>query len=135
MTRAAICGEPMRRYEKPGREAIPDYLTCGRKPKHRGRHISTLALARQRDAAPQPATGSPLVAAAIHQARTEARLSKRALAAAVGVTDMAVHFYETAQRTPSAEVWQQLELTLGPLGVVRDAGPEPAAREQSDAAA
>lgn len=134
MSSRAVCGHRMRRYEKPGREAVPDYLTCGRKPRHRGRHISVLALARQRDAAPQPATGSPLVAAAIRQARTEARLSKRALAAAVGVTDMAVHLWETAQRTPGEQSWVQLELTLGPLGVVREADPKPAAREKADAA-
>ena len=84
--------------------------------------------------AAQPLTGSPLVAAGIRRARQRAGMSQRALAEAVGVTPACVQLYEYGKRTPSAKTWIQLELTLGPLGVVRDAGPEPAAREQSDAA-
>ena len=83
----------------------------------------------------QRPTGSPVVAGAIRQARRQAGMSQRALAEAVGVGERMVRRWELAERTPGAESWTQLEFTLGPLGVVRDAGPEPeAATEESDAA-
>ena len=90
------------------------------------------------DTEPRPASqpaASPLVAAGIRAARQRAGMTQRALAEAVGVTSACVQLWEYAKRTPGPESWVQLELTLGPLGVVRDAGPEPAAREESDAAA
>jgi ribosome-binding protein aMBF1 (putative translation factor) len=124
------CGHLMRRYEKPGRPC-PDYLTCGRRPGHPGRHISAEALrARRQDQAP---SGSPLVAAAIRQAREAAGLSQRRLAAVIGVTETAIQHWEYAKRTPGPESWVQLELTLGPLGIVRE-GQERAAREGERAA-
>ena len=81
----------------------------------------------------QVPTGSPDIAAVIRRAREEAGLSQYRLAAAVGVSRSCVQMYEDARRTPSAEMWVQLELTLGPLGVVRDA-PVAAREEQSSAA-
>jgi ribosome-binding protein aMBF1 (putative translation factor) len=72
----------------------------------------------------RPPTGSPAVAAAIQQAREAAAMSRGDLAAAVGVTQAAVRNWEGARRTPGAGHWVQLELALGPLGVVRDARPE-----------
>jgi ribosome-binding protein aMBF1 (putative translation factor) len=131
MRRQAICGQPMRRYETPERGGIPDWLTCGRRPGHPGRHESTLSLAARKLS--QDPTGSPVLAAALRRARGRAGLSQRALAAAVGVSRPAIQQYERAARTPSAEVWVQLELTLGPLGIVRDLGPE-AAEVAEDAA-
>ena len=82
----------------------------------------------------QPVAGLPAVAAGIRRARERAGLSQRALAAAVGVTESCVQLWEYAKRTPGEQSWVQLELTLGPLGVVREAGPEAAAREDADAA-
>jgi ribosome-binding protein aMBF1 (putative translation factor) len=60
-------------------------------------------------------------------------MSQADLAAAVGVTGVCVSLWERAQRTPAEEHWVQLELTLGPLGIVREAKPE-AARGTADAA-
>ena len=130
--RLAICGEPMRRYEKPGREAVPDYLVCGRRPGHPGRHESTLYVRARKDER-QPPTGSPVIAASLRQARVQAGLSQRHLAAVIGVSRSAVQMWERAARAPDGEHWVQLELTLGPLGVVRAGVPEPA-EEESDAA-
>jgi len=81
----------------------------------------------------RPATGSPAVAAVIREAREAAGMSRLRLAAAVGVTATAVQWWEQAKRTPSPERWVQLELTLGPLGVVRQA-PRPEAAEEASAA-
>lgn len=129
MRRQAICGEPMRRYEKPGRPGIPDWLTCGRRPGHPGRHESTLYLrARKLSQAP---TGSLLLAAAIRRARTDAGLSQRALSYQLGVSRPALQQWERGARTPAPDNWVQLELTLGPLGVVRESGQEQAAREEA----
>ena len=61
--------------------------------------------------------------------------SQLALGMSVGVSQQAVQRWEAAMCLPDERNWFQLELTLGPLGVVRDAGPETAAREESDAAA
>ena len=133
MRRQAVCGEPMRRYEKPGREGIPDYLTCGRRPGHPGRHESVLYV-RARYETRQAPTGSPVLAAAVRRARAEAGLSQYRLAAAVGVSRSAVQMWEDARRMPGEESWVQLELTLGPLGVVRDRvpeAPETAAKEEA----
>jgi DNA-binding XRE family transcriptional regulator len=122
-SREVICGHLMRRYETPRRGGVPDYLRCGRRPGHPGRHQSTLALrARKLSQAP---SGSPEVASAIREARERLRLSQRRLAVVVGVTDVCVGLWERAERTPSAEVWVQLELALGPLGVIREADPRP----------
>lgn len=74
--------------------------------------------------------GSPVLAARIRQARWRAGMTQRHLAAAVGVSTAEVGHYERGRRTPSAEAWVQLELTLGPLGVVRDPGPEPGQEQQ-----
>ncbi len=131
--RSAICGEPMRRYEKPGREAVPDYLTCGRRPGHPGRHESTLYV-RAKSETWQAPTGSPVLAAVLRQARAEAGLSQYRLAAAVGVSRSAVQMWEEARRTPEPQNWVQLELALGPLGIVRETAPEPP-QEASDVAA
>jgi ribosome-binding protein aMBF1 (putative translation factor) len=129
----AACGEPMRRYEKPGRPAVPDWLTCGRRRGHPGRHISALSLARRPSR--QEPSGSPAVAAVIRQAREAAGLSQRRLAAVVGVTEVCVQLWEGAKRTPGDRSWVQLEFALGPLGIVRAADPRPgAAEEASDAA-
>ncbi len=75
----------------------------------------------------QPSSGSPAIGAVIRQARQRAGMSQRALAAAVGVTECCVQLWEGAKRTPREESWIQLELTLGPLGVVRDGDPQAAA--------
>jgi len=125
------CGEPMRLYEKPGRPAVPDGLACGRRRGHPGRHISSLALGRRPSR--QGPSGSLVVAAAIRQAREGAGLSQRRLAVIVGVTETCVQHWEYARRNPGAQSWVQLELALGPLGVVRDAGPgtETAAAEEA----
>lgn len=119
MTRIAICGQPMRRYEKPGRPAVPDWLICGRRPGHPGRHESTLYV-RARANEKQAPAGSLLLAAAIRRARTEAGLSQRALSHQLGVSRPAIQQWERGTRTPAPENWVQLELALGPLGVVRD---------------
>lgn len=132
MRRQAICGQPMRRYEKPGREGIPDWLTCGRRPGHPGRHESTLYV-RSR-AMRQDPTGSPVLAAALRRAREQAGLSQRHLAAVVGVSRPAVQMYERGARMPSPEIWVQLELTLGPLGIVRGQDPRPEAEGAERAA-
>lgn len=75
----------------------------------------------------QAPSGSPAVAAAIREARVRAGLTQRRLAAVVDVTEVCVQLWERAERTPGPEKWVQLELTLGPLGAVREAGPEPEA--------
>lgn len=128
MIRRAICGEPMRRYEKPGREAVPDWLECGRRPGHSGRHESTLYVQAKSETR-QPPTGSLSLAAAIRQARAAAGLSQYGLAAIVGVARSTVVNWEQAARTPEPANWTQLELTLGPLGIVRERGPEAEAQE------
>ena len=135
MTRR-LCGEPLRFYEWPGGPAVLDGLTCARRAGHKSpRHRSAPAMeAARRKAADQPPTGSPVVAAAIRQHRREARMSQQALAAAVGVTGVCVSLWERAQRSPSPESWVQLELTLGPLGIVREA-PEAATRDGQEQAA
>jgi DNA-binding transcriptional regulator YiaG len=57
------------------------------------------------------------------------------LAAAVGVTEVCVQLWERAQRTPGEQSWVQLQLALGPLGVVRETGTgTEAATETSNAA-
>ena len=124
MTR--LCGEPLRFYEWAGGPAILDGLTCARRAGHESpRHRSAAALeAARRRAASQPPTGLPVLAAAIREGRRSAGMTQRALAAAVGVTGVCVSLWERAQRTPAVEHWVQLELTLGPLGVVREAGSE-----------
>jgi len=69
---------------------------------------------------PRRTGASPAVAAAIRQARERAELSQRALADAAGVTESYIQLIEYGKRNPSIKTWRQLELTLGPLGVVRD---------------
>ena len=88
--------------------------------------------ARRRAAYDRP-TGSPAVAALIREARAQAGASQLTLAAVLGVTQQCVQRWEGAKSAPSEENWVQLELVLGPLGVVRDA-PEAAGEEQSSAA-
>ena len=128
-----ICGHPMRRYEIPGRPVLDD-PSCGRRPGHPGRHISEAALKAARERGQGP-SGSAEVAEAIRRARAAAGLTQRRLAAAVSVTEVCVQLWERAERMPGPERWEQLELTLGPLGIVREAGREQAAsREQSSAA-
>ena len=83
----------------------------------------------------QRASGGPAVAAAIRQARQRAEMSQRALAAAVGVTESYIQLCEYGKRNPSVKTWEQLELTLGPLGVVRDPRPEAGEDQQRGEAA
>jgi len=127
MRRQAICGQPMRAWGAPG------WSACGRRPGHPGVHISAESLARRTFR--QAPSGSPAVAEAIRRAREDAGLSQRRLAVLVGVTDVCVGLWERAQRTPGAESWVQLELTLGPLGIVRDPKPEAAEGQQRGQAA
>lgn len=132
-----LCGEPLRFYEWPGGPAVLDGLTCARRAGHASpRHRSAAALeAARRRASGQAPSGSLSVAEAIREGRRDAGMTQLALAAAVGVTGVCVSLWERGQRTPGEEHWVQLQLTLGPLGVVRQADPETAAREASDAAA
>ena len=74
-------------------------------------------------AVPVPGWDKTPVADAIRQAREQAGLSRPELAALVGVSRSAVQQYEEARCLPGAEIWVQLELTLGPLGIIRP-GPE-----------
>ena len=132
-----LCGEPLRFYEWPGGPAVLGVLTCARRAGHESpRHRSAAAMeAARRKAVSQPPTGSPVLAAVIREGRRSARMTQQALAAAIGVTGVCVSLWERAQRTPGPENWVQLELALGPLGVVREAGPGPeAAGEASHAA-
>jgi ribosome-binding protein aMBF1 (putative translation factor) len=82
----------------------------------------------------QAPTGDPVVAARIRQARRRAGMAARDLADAVGVSAAAVWHWEGGRRMPSEESWVQLELTLGPLGIVRE-GQERSEGEADDAAA
>lgn len=84
--------------------------------------------------APPQRTASPLIAAAIRRARERAEISQRALAAAAGVTETYIQLLEYGKRTPSAKTWEQLELTLGPLGVVRGDVQNAATEETASAA-
>jgi ribosome-binding protein aMBF1 (putative translation factor) len=129
-----LCGAPLRFYEWPGGPAVLDGLTCGKRAGHKSkRHRSAVAMeAARRKGVRQPASGSPEVAQAIREARKVAGLTQRRLAALAGVTEVCVQLWERAQRTPGAESWQQLELALGPLGVVRDRKP---GSEEEEAAA
>jgi DNA-binding XRE family transcriptional regulator len=90
-------------------------------------------------AAPVPGWDKAPVGDAIRQAREQAGLSRPQLAALVGVSRSAVQQYEEARCLPGAEIWVQLELTLGPLGIIRPgpgAGQEQQRGEESrDAAA
>src|SRR5208282_6549364 len=118
-------------YEWPGGPAVLEVLTCARRAGHESpRHRSAAALeAARRKAASQPPTGSPVLAAAIRRGREQAAMSRPRLAAVVGVTATAVQLWEQGKRTPSEESWIQLELALGPLGVVREGDPRPEAAE------
>ena len=123
-----VCGKPLR-------TVLWETRYCARPPHEDSRHRSAAAIeaARQRAIA-QPPTGSPVVAAMIRQAREQAAMSRPRLAAVMGVTATAVQLWEEGKRTPSEQSWVQLELALGPLGVVRAGNPEPAAEENADAA-
>lgn len=122
----SLCGRPLRVIMWQARACA---LPAGHKGRCRG--AAAVESARQR-AAMQPPTGSLVVAAVIRQAREQAAMSRPRLAAAVGVSATAVQHWEQARRTPSEQNWVQLELTLGPLGVVRD--PAPRQRGEADAA-
>jgi ribosome-binding protein aMBF1 (putative translation factor) len=87
---------------------------------------------REHRAAWDRPSGSAEIAAAIRAARERAGKSQFTLGAIVGVSQQAVQQYERGKRTPSAEVWTQLELTLGPLGVVREADPGPGAQDAAE---
>ena len=134
---ARICGKPLRFYEWPGGPAVLDGLTCARRAGHKSpRHRSAAAMeAARRRAAGQPPTGFPVVAATIRQAREQAAMSRPRLAAVVGVTATAVQWWEQGKRTPCEESWVQLELTLGPLGIVRERDPGPGSRREARDAA
>lgn len=67
----------------------------------------------------QTPSGSASVAAVIRQAREAAGLSRPRLAVVLGVSAQAVKHWEDGVRTPGPESWEQLELALGPLGIVR----------------
>ena len=129
------CGEPLRFYEWPGGPAVLDGLTCARRAGHASpRHRSAAAMeAARRRASGQAPSGSLLVAEAIQRSRREAGMTQLALAAAVGVTGVCVSLWERAQRTPGEQSWVQLELALGPLGIVREAAPEPEAATEEAA--
>ena len=131
--RSPRCGQVLRRLERPGRPVLEDPV-CGRRENHPGQHYSEETMRRRRYARRAP-SGSAAVAAAIRDARLYARLSQRDLAAALGVTQAAVKLWEGAQRTPAGEHWIQLELTLGPLGVVRDPRPEQGEMRSEETAA
>ena len=79
---------------------------------------------RRRRYARRVPSGSADLGTAILEGRRRAGMSQLRLAAVLGVTKTAVRNWEHARRTPGPESWVQLELALGPLGVVRDAGPE-----------
>ena len=122
------CGMLIKRNER----TIPvlDDPVCGRRAGHAGQHRSTIALTAARwRRVTQASSGRPAVAAAIREAREAAGLSQRRLAAVLGVTDVCVGLWERAQRTPGPDSWVQLELTLGPLGVVRERGVEAEAED------
>ena len=85
-------------------------------------------------AVPAPGWRRFPVADAIREARERAGLSQYKLAAAVGVSRSAVQNWERATRIPEEPNWVQLELTLGPLGVVRESKDAPR-EEAADAAA
>lgn len=91
-----------------------------------------------RGAQDRPPDGPPAVAAVIRQAREAAGLTRPRLALVLGVSASAVKMWEDGARTPGEENWEQLELTLGPLGVVRDrragAGDGGRRGDESDAA-
>ena len=70
----------------------------------------------------------------IREARRKAGLTQRRLAALLGFTEQCVQCWEQATRTPGPESWVQLELTLGPLGIVGET-PEAATRDGQDVAA
>lgn len=72
-------------------------------------------------AVPAPSWQPPLFGAAIRAARIQAGLSQYKLAAAVGLSRSCIQQFENGVLTPGEQHWEQLELTLGPLGVVRDA--------------
>lgn len=122
------CGQPLRFCEQPGGPAVLEPPECARRAGHKSpRHRSAAAMeAARRRAVGQAPTGSPLIAAAIRQARERAAMSRPRLAVVVGVSATAVQHWEEAKRTPGEAMWTQLELTLGPLGIVRDPGPETA---------
>jgi DNA-binding transcriptional regulator YiaG len=128
-SREVTCGKPMRPYELPGIPVFED-PACGRAEGHRPPCRSAEAMARHAAAqrpgrsARQAPSGSAAVAAAIADARRYSRLSRAALALALGVTERAVEHWEEGRRTPGPQSWEQLELTLGPLGIVRDPRPE-----------
>ena len=126
------CGRPMRPVEKPGWPLF-DPPPCGRRAGHPGypeRCISVVAIRR---APPQAPSGDPETGAMIAAARARASMSQDRLAAVLGVTKGAVEHWEHGRRMPGPERWVQLELTLGPLGIVRERDPEPD-EGQSDAA-
>jgi hypothetical protein len=134
----ARCGKPMRRYELPGLPVLED-PSCGLPEGHSPPCRSVRSMAAHAAAQayrPQAPSGDEAIAAAIVQGRRRAGLSVRRLALAVGVTEAAVAHWERARRTPGERSWVQLEFTLGPLGIVREAdpGPEPAAAEGASAA-
>lgn len=132
MATSPRCGKPLRWSEPPGWGAVTETPVCGYRKGHRGRHRSEMALvmqARRRAAYDRP-SGSPAVGAAIREARVRAGRSQSGLAVALGVTQQCVANWEAAKRTPAPETWEQLELTLGPLGIVRDPGPEAAEDQQ-----
>lgn len=83
---------------------------------------------------PRPGGRRTPASIAIRRAREQAGMSKRRLAAAVGVAPATVRRWECAEGTPAEEHWIQLELALGPLGVVREADPKPEAEDRHAAA-
>ena len=134
MRRAARCGQPMRRNER----SVPvlEDPVCGRRAGHPGQHLSEAVMRRRRYARRTP-SGSPAIGMAIREARRREGMSQRRLAAIVGVTQPCVGLWERAQATPGPENWVQLQLALGPLGIVRERtlDPETAAGENRHAAA
>ena len=135
------CGRLLQRNERAG--PVLEDPVCGRPEGHPGHCLSEAYWARkitankywaQTGRRPARPAGSPAVAAAIRSARIGAGLSQFRLGMMLGVSQQAVHYWEAAKWPPSAENWQQLELALGPLGVVRDTGPGPEAAAGEEAA-
>lgn len=109
-----LCGRRMRRYE-PARwgVAVVDDPACGRPAGHNGRCLSEMAMSRAREYARQrdrrrgaeaqareAATRVPSPGRRIREARCWAGMSQQALAAAVGVSQASISYWELDRFDP-----------------------------------